>query len=276
MGYYGHVLAAVLVLASAVLARPPCASAQDDRESAKSHFSRGTRLYEVGEYRQAMDEFKAAHLAKPDPAFLYNIAQCHRQLGELEQAVVLYKRFLAASPNAANRAEVETRVAEMETELAARKRKADSSTPLSEPGVAAAASAPPQTAPLPAEALQAASGSAPPVAAGLDTQAAPPPAAPPRTGSTLRTLRWVGVGVTAVLVGGAIGTGIWASSQYDDMKNGCARSSTGCEQGEIDGLKARALLTNVLWGAAGVAAVGTGLAFLLTPQEGAVQVAWRF
>jgi len=88
------------------------------------HFSRGTRLYEVGEYRQAIEEFKAAHLAKPDPAFLYNIGQCHRQLGENEQAVTLYKRFLAGSPNAPNRAEVEARVAEMESQLAAEKRKA--------------------------------------------------------------------------------------------------------------------------------------------------------
>ena len=38
-------------------------------------------------------------LAKPDPAFLYNIGQCHRQLGDLEQAATLYRRFLTAAPN---------------------------------------------------------------------------------------------------------------------------------------------------------------------------------
>src|SRR5271157_514619 len=103
-------LVAVLVFVCATLGSVSSASAQDDRDAAKAHFSRGTRLYQVGEYRQALDEFKAAHLAKPDPSFLYNIAQCHRQLGDLEQAVTMYKRFLAASPNAANRAEVEKRV----------------------------------------------------------------------------------------------------------------------------------------------------------------------
>ena len=82
--------------------------------------------------------------------------------------------------------------------------------------------------------------------------------------------------MTAVLVGGAIVAGVSASSRYDDMKGGCAQSSSGCSESEIDSLKARALLTNILWGAAGVAAVGTSLAFLLTPQERAVQIAWRF
>jgi tetratricopeptide (TPR) repeat protein len=88
------------------LAGIPQASAQDDLGAAKAHYNKASRLYDVGEYRQALEEFKAAHLAKPDPAFLFNIAQCHRQLGDLEQAIVMYKRFLAASPKAGNRSEV--------------------------------------------------------------------------------------------------------------------------------------------------------------------------
>ena len=41
-------------------------------------------------------------------------------LGELEQAVTMYKRFLAASPNAGNRGEVEKRVAERNARAAKR------------------------------------------------------------------------------------------------------------------------------------------------------------
>ena len=110
-----------MVIAAVMLATASAAVGQDNVASAKSHFQKATRLYEVGDYRQALDEFKAAHLAKPDAAFLYNIAQCHRQLGEAEQAVTLYKRFLVASPNVANRAEVERRISEIEADLAARK-----------------------------------------------------------------------------------------------------------------------------------------------------------
>ena len=128
-----------------MLATTSAALGQDNLAAAKSHFQKGTRLYEVGDYRQALDEFKAAHLAKPDPAFLYNIAQCHRQLGEAEQAVTLYKRFLVASPGAANRAEVERRIAEIEADLAARKNNA--SAPPSPSAARPAVTAP---APLPA------------------------------------------------------------------------------------------------------------------------------
>ena len=130
-------ISVVLVVLVVSLGSVSPALAQDDAEAAKAHYSKGTRLYEVGDYRQALDEFKAAHLTKPDPAFLYNIAQCHRQLGDLEQAATPYKRYLTTSPNAANHAEVEKRVAEIEADLAARKRKG-----------AAATQSPPASAPV--------------------------------------------------------------------------------------------------------------------------------
>jgi len=125
MTFRRSLLVGVLLTLGAHLGPSSPAAAQDDVEAAKAHFHRGTRLYEVGEYRQALEEYKAAHLAKTDPAFLFNIAQCHRQLGDLEQAVIMFKRFLSASPNAANRGEVEKRVAELEGELAKRKSAVD-------------------------------------------------------------------------------------------------------------------------------------------------------
>ena len=35
-----------------------------------------------------------------DPVFLYNIAQCHRLLGENAEAVRFYRRYLEAAPAA--------------------------------------------------------------------------------------------------------------------------------------------------------------------------------
>ena len=54
-----------------------------DAAQARAHFERGRTFFEVDEYRKAIAEFKAAHIEKPDPAFLYNIAECHRRLGEV-------------------------------------------------------------------------------------------------------------------------------------------------------------------------------------------------
>jgi tetratricopeptide (TPR) repeat protein len=262
MTFRRSVLVGVLLFLGANLGPSSPATAQDDVEAAKAHFHRGTRLYEVGEYRQALEEYKTAHLAKPDPAFLYNIAQCHRQLGDLEQAVTMYKRFLAASPNTVNRGEVEKRVAELEGELAKRKSVVDAQSaqvPTSVP----APSPPPPLAPPPPDPVVA----VPPLAVA----AQPSPAE-----SSLRYLRWLGVGVTAALVGGAIATGVSASSKYDDLKNTCGNTPEGCTDSQVNPVKSRALVTNILWALAGTAAVGTGVMFVLTPHESVAQVAWSF
>ncbi len=83
---------------------------------ARVHFDRGRTFFDVDEYRKAIAEFKAAHIEKPDPAFLYNIAECHRRLGEVSDALLFYRRFLAAAPAGdKTRPIVEQRIAELKT-----------------------------------------------------------------------------------------------------------------------------------------------------------------
>ena len=87
-----------------------------DAAQARVHFERGRTFFEVDEYRKAIAEFKAAHIEKPDPAFLYNIAECHRRLGEAGDALVYYRRFLSTSaPADKTRPIVEQRIAELKT-----------------------------------------------------------------------------------------------------------------------------------------------------------------
>jgi tetratricopeptide (TPR) repeat protein len=94
------------------------AAAADDTARARQHFETGNRLFEVGEYRKALEEFRAAHVARPDPAFLYNSAQCHRLLGERREALTLYRRFLALDPETPKRALVERQIHELELAVA--------------------------------------------------------------------------------------------------------------------------------------------------------------
>src|SRR5678816_1796385 len=87
-----------------------------DAAQARVHFERGRTFFEVDEYRKAIAEFKAAHIEKPDPAFLYNIAECHRRLVEVPEALQFYRRFLAtAPPDDKTRPIVEQRIAELKT-----------------------------------------------------------------------------------------------------------------------------------------------------------------
>jgi tetratricopeptide (TPR) repeat protein len=113
MNCLGHRIA-LLVSAWAVLTLSP-STARADQARARIHFEKGKTFFEVDEYDKAIVEFKAAHVEKADPAFLFNIAECYRHLGEPREALVFYRRFLSLSPaNDRSRPIVERRIAELQ------------------------------------------------------------------------------------------------------------------------------------------------------------------
>src|SRR5207249_3089023 len=83
------------------------AHAESKAEAARSHFEKGTVFYNLNRFPDALVEFEAGYLAKSDPVFLFNIAQCHRQAGNHAQALSFYKNYLRAAKGASNRPEVE-------------------------------------------------------------------------------------------------------------------------------------------------------------------------
>lgn len=94
------------------------ASAEDpETRSAKRHFDRGQKLFTLGKFDEALDEYQKAYDASPLPDFLYNIGQCHRNLGDYEQAIFSFKRFLQLDPEAPNREKVEIIIDELEDKL---------------------------------------------------------------------------------------------------------------------------------------------------------------
>jgi hypothetical protein len=84
---------------------------------ATPHFERGARQYSKGDFSTAIAEFEKAYEVAPSPILLFNIAQCHRHLGNQERALFFYRRYLEQRPKAVNRAEVERRIAELEQGL---------------------------------------------------------------------------------------------------------------------------------------------------------------
>jgi tetratricopeptide (TPR) repeat protein len=96
----------VLVLALAL-------DASADEEIARQNYERAMKAYNLQEWKVALDFFRGAYLEKPDSAFLFNIAQCQRQLGEYEAAARSYRAFLNQAPTA-NRAAIEKLTAQME------------------------------------------------------------------------------------------------------------------------------------------------------------------
>jgi hypothetical protein len=61
---------------------------------ARSHFEKGNAAYNLGKFDEAIGWYTKAYEAWPNPDFLYNVAQAHRQAGHCSQALYLYNRYL--------------------------------------------------------------------------------------------------------------------------------------------------------------------------------------
>lgn len=140
------------VLVCCALARPAMAG-EGDKVVARAHYETATRLYDVREYADALKEYKAAYVAKPDAAFLFNIGQCYRKLDKNAESLDFFQQFLKKSPpDDPNRALVEARIRNIEAGLTADYDPFDKSgaAPEQPPAAKAQPSPPPILVPLPA------------------------------------------------------------------------------------------------------------------------------
>jgi tetratricopeptide (TPR) repeat protein len=101
----------VFLLAAPLAHAKPTA---DESAAAREHYKRGTTLYDLGKYTEAIQEFQQAYEIKDDPVLLYNIAQSFRLSNQYQEALRFYKTYLRRAPKAPNRDEVETKIADME------------------------------------------------------------------------------------------------------------------------------------------------------------------
>jgi tetratricopeptide (TPR) repeat protein len=103
----------LLVLLFAV---PPRIAHADDpaTRAAKRHFDRGEKLFALGKFDEALDEYQQAFDAKPIPDFLFNIGQCYRNLGDYQQAIFSFKKYLKLEPDASDKDKVEKLIDELE------------------------------------------------------------------------------------------------------------------------------------------------------------------
>ncbi len=174
------VLSLALAPAAVRAEEPPHGGApakdQYDTQRAKELFQQGTTLFNLGEFDKAIEAWQDGYKAKPDPGFLYNIGQAYRLKGDANKAIFFYRGYLRNSPKAANRAEIEAKIAALQKE---------SSEPKT--AVAPAATPPPTTTPPPVAPSPApAPRVTPPPSTPVEpVPVAPPPApAPPLAGAT--------------------------------------------------------------------------------------------
>jgi len=100
----------------------PAAVPDEATRQARQHFDAAERLFALGRFTEALREYEAAFEAKPLPAFLFNIGQCHRNLGDYAAAIFSFRKYLHLASDAPNRDAVDDLIAELE--VAQRRREA--------------------------------------------------------------------------------------------------------------------------------------------------------
>ena len=96
------------------------------------------------------------------------------------------------------------------------------------------------------------------------------------TSALPRWVPWVLGATTLALATSTVISGLSAASRFDELKNSCGQSPTGCPKTDIDDVQSRAKRTNVLLVLTGVAAVGTGVAVYFTLDSAGATGQWRF
>ncbi len=74
------------------------AALADERTEARTHFKKGMAAIADGRYDAGIEELKSAYEILPHPNVLYNIARAYVDMGDLENAVIYYKRYLEGGP----------------------------------------------------------------------------------------------------------------------------------------------------------------------------------
>src|SRR6476469_6835022 len=95
--------ASVSLVVAALVALAAGPAQAEDAEKARQLFQQGSKYYDVGQFDKAIEAWQQGYDQKPDPGFLYNIAQAYRQKQDAAKAIFFYKGYLRNSPKAKNR-----------------------------------------------------------------------------------------------------------------------------------------------------------------------------
>jgi TolA-binding protein len=93
-----------------------------DKSASKEHFAAAQKAADTGDWDTAGAEFRSAYDSFPDPSILYNAGQAYMFGGDLERAIGYFRRYVDTNPK--DKADVEARIASLETKLLAAKKAA--------------------------------------------------------------------------------------------------------------------------------------------------------
>jgi len=239
------------VLSSALLAAAPHAAVCQQPElqnaeappEAKTHFELGREHFRAGRYREAIVELEAALELDPgSPTLMYNVAYANELLGELEQAIVYYRKYIDALPASADEEREKTRVTLRRLQ-----------------GHRAHVEAEPEPEPSPSQ-----------------PEPAPAQPAPPPASDGLGRADgwfWLSLGAGVAMLGGATATGIMALDREDAVAEFVVGQdgSLGERQELLDEADRLALASDLLIGGGAALVTAAALLFFLRDADDETQ-----
>ena len=208
------------------------------KKTAKEYGEQARRLFDVGQYPQAIESYQKAYLHVEDPVFLFNIGQSYRLNNQPEEAIRFYKNYLRRSPDAINRSEVEKRIVELQREV---DKKARAPQPPVEPPAPVAKT--PSPAPVQPPATR-------PDSPAADVNAAPAASAPEPSSWRRTGIILVGVGGGLILT--SVVTGVLANKAARDLEKATVFDPDVESRGRaLNGIAVFAGLLGVVAGVAG-------------------------
>jgi tetratricopeptide (TPR) repeat protein len=240
---------------------------EDASAGAREATAQARQAYDAGRMKEALEGYKRAYELSGDVSMLFLLGEISRALGDDVAAVRFYRSYIGRDPRGKQREAADRAARELEKKLAR-------PSPAWAPATPIAAPSPPAATP-PAQSPPGRRPAAP--VPTVDLSAAPTPAASAASGPPLpRWLPWFSLGATLALGTGAVVTGLGASQRYDELRGSCGQTSEGCAQTDIDQVKSRALIANLLWAAAGVGAITTGVTLYVNTREAGFAGVWSF
>ncbi|MEZ4325791.1 MAG: hypothetical protein R3B40_11265, partial [Polyangiales bacterium] len=102
------------------LAQPADDPPSNEDQAARLLFQSAREAFAAGEYERALTGFQQAYDLSRRPALLYNIGTTLDRLRRDNEALAVFEQFLREDPETPNRAEIESRVAQLRAGIQAR------------------------------------------------------------------------------------------------------------------------------------------------------------
>jgi tetratricopeptide (TPR) repeat protein len=188
-----------------------------DKARAADLFKKSVEAYRQGALQQAVELLDQAYAIDPQPVLVYNRARAEEALGNVDEAIAGYEKYLQQEPNAVDRGAIEQRLTTL-------RRQRDEKAALVNERDARAAAPPPAEPPRP-----------------TPERAEPPPPKP-----TVLPIVVAGVGLAGIGVGALLG-GL-ALSKKSDAVNESVQTKAMDEKSSADGLATGSTVSFIVGG----------------------------